>query len=211
MRDKILSINPLLPGRWCPISKLHSNISSSTSSAMPSKLKKFLFGKTREKQHSEQNLKEYGYPGDHNYNFKTEWADFKTGLHGAMEGPYPVVDNGAGKKATMYQDVNLRYDREKACQSNGHPHGEFMNYSVQANYGADNSYLRNLANGHNGPNKVRPGRLTYFQAPLLEVRPWRASTCNKTRGGCHRKGSHMPWGTPRNTQNPSGLLIGRAI
>jgi hypothetical protein len=97
------------------------------------------------------------FVGDHRTNFNKAWRDFNRGLLPEMEVPYPKIDNAAGKKATMYQDDNLRYDREKAIKSNsGHPHGNFMNYSIQANDKTDNERLSKLANGGNGPGKVKP-------------------------------------------------------
>ena len=43
-----------------------------------------------------------------------------------MSGPYPAIDNGGCLKKTIYRNDELRYDREKPCQSYGHPHDRFQ-------------------------------------------------------------------------------------
>lgn len=48
-----------------------------------------------------------------------------------MSGEFPQIDNGSGPKKTIYEDNNLRYDREKPCRSYGHPRDNFQNYSIQ--------------------------------------------------------------------------------
>lgn len=64
--------------------------------------------------------------------FPKEWSEFKSELANGMSGPYPTIDNGEGPKKTIYKNEDLRYDREKLCQSHGHPHDRFQDYSVQA-------------------------------------------------------------------------------
>ena len=88
--------------------------------------------------------------------FPNEWSTFKGELLTGMSGEYPKIDNGEGPKHTIYSDSNLRYDREKRCQSYGHPQDRFQDYSVQANREARSQYLRHLAAGNNGRNKVEP-------------------------------------------------------
>ena len=51
--------------------------------------------------------------------FPKEWSTFKGELLTGMSGEHPKIDNGEGPKRTIYTDYNLRYDREKQCQSYG--------------------------------------------------------------------------------------------
>lgn len=88
--------------------------------------------------------------------FPKEWAEFKGGLANGMSGQYPAIDNGEGPKKTIYKNEDLRYDREKLCQSHGHPDDRFQDYSVQANRESDNSYLKRLAKNSNGSHRAPP-------------------------------------------------------
>ena len=90
--------------------------------------------------------------------FAKEWFEFKSELLDGMSGEHPKIDNGNGPKRTIYANKNLRYDREKKCQSYGHPQDQFQDYSVQANRESGNRHLRHLANGNNGRNRVEPVR-----------------------------------------------------
>jgi len=90
--------------------------------------------------------------------FSQEFSDLNSELLTGMSGEHPKYDNGEGSKATIYADRNLRYDREKLCHSYGHPQDRFQNYSVQANRNAQNPYLRHLAAGNNGRNRVESVR-----------------------------------------------------
>jgi len=82
-------------------------------------------------------------------------------LREAMGGDYPVVDNRGGPKHTVFSDQNFRYDREKPCQSYGHPRDQFFNYSIQGNFQSSNEFVSNLAQQGNGRYKApqEPGVL----------------------------------------------------
>ena len=84
-----------------------------------------------------------------------------------MSGPYPAIDNGESPKKTIYKNEDLRYDREKLCQSHGHPHDRFQDYSVQANRESDNSYLKRLAKNSNGNHRAPPVTGGPTQAPTF--------------------------------------------
>lgn len=82
--------------------------------------------------------------------FKEAFNDFKGELSDGITGQFPAIDNGEGPKRTIHKDINLRYGREKLCQTYGRPADRFQNYSVQANRNADDGYLRGLAANNNG-------------------------------------------------------------
>ena len=88
--------------------------------------------------------------------FRKPWDEFKEELLDGMSGEFPQIDNGSGPKKTIYQNNNLRYDREKPCQSYGHPRDNFQNYSIQANRDAEHPYLNNMAQNSNGAHRVKP-------------------------------------------------------
>src|SRR5271154_423247 len=88
--------------------------------------------------------------------FPGQWADFKDELVKGMNSK--DIDNEGGSKKTIYEDNNLRYDREKPVNSYGHPKDVFQNYSVQANRQTRHPYLHHLAAGNNGRNRVEPSR-----------------------------------------------------
>ena len=88
--------------------------------------------------------------------FRKPWNEFKEELLDGMSGGFPQIDNGSGPKKTIYENNNLRYDREKPCQSYGHPHDNFQNYSIQANQDADHPYLNRMAQNSNGAHRVKP-------------------------------------------------------
>lgn len=96
----------------------------------------------------------WGSMRNQTWGFRKIWNDFIDALRDLFT--LGRVDNGTGSKRTVYNDIegNLRYDREKPCRSYGHPHDNFMNYSVQANLRAPNHYLRNLAAGGNGGHRA---------------------------------------------------------
>jgi hypothetical protein len=104
----------------------------------------------------------YAPPYDHGkkvgagqtWNFRTEWDDFKDGMDRAMQGPFPQVDCDGGPKATVFSTLDIRFDREKSCKSNGQPQDKFINYSAQANKESMNSTLSKLAKGANGQHRV---------------------------------------------------------
>jgi hypothetical protein len=93
--------------------------------------------------------------GGQTRHFTDEWGATRAALRTGMTGEYPRFDNGEGPKKTIYPgQFGLRYDREKVCQSYGHPHDRFQNYSIQANRGAQNNYLSALAANSNGSHRV---------------------------------------------------------
>jgi hypothetical protein len=75
-----------------------------------------------------------GLPAQH---FPGAFNKFKDELQSRMTGEYPQIDNGSGPKKTIYPGKDLRCDREKPCQSYGHPNDQFQAYSVQANMGSN--------------------------------------------------------------------------
>ena len=73
---------------------------------------------------------------------------------GADSTKTPRIDNGPGDRHTVHSTKNLRYDRERVLTGNGHPADKFTNYQIQANKGADNRHLKQLAASGNGQHKA---------------------------------------------------------
>ena len=98
--------------------------------------------------------------------FPEVFDNFKNELQSRMSGEYPQIDNGSGPKKTIYPGKELRYDREKPCESNGHPNDQFQAYSVQANINGKHPEVRRLAKNANGqhraPQQSRPGEPPTF-------------------------------------------------
>jgi hypothetical protein len=117
--------------------------------------------------------------GDQTSGFKRIWSKFLDMLKDAFGLGH--VDNGTGSKKTVYNDPygNLRYDREKPCRSYGHPHDNFMNYSVQANSNAPNRHLADLAATSNGRHRAFARGQTAHQ--LLADQQSLMSTYNSTQ------------------------------
>lgn len=92
--------------------------------------------------------------------YRRPWRRFMDGLREAMGGSHSRINHEGTQMATLYSDNNLRYDRQAPCRSYGHPRDDFVNYQVQANRGADDPRLRNLAARGNGQNRAEggPGR-----------------------------------------------------
>jgi hypothetical protein len=88
--------------------------------------------------------------------FRPEWDDLKEEIQSGLTADYPPFHLGGGRKATVLDTGDLRFDREYPCKSYGHPADKFHNYAIQANEESSNGYLRNMASSGNGRHRLPP-------------------------------------------------------